>query len=219
MNKKIHILIVDDHQIVRDGLRSMLMDEQHIIIIGEAANGKEALAFLEKQHASVDLVMMDINMPVQDGLTTTEILNNNYPDVKVLVLTMLDEKEHIAAMIDKGANGYILKNSGKDELVNAIGLIAAGQNYFGEDVKNAYFSSMVKSKISQTQLDIINSLTDRELEILRLIANEHTNIEIGEMLFISSRTVDAHRRNLLEKTGCRNTAGLISFGYKNKLFD
>jgi len=167
-----------------------------------------------------DLVIMDINMPVMSGIAATKEITENYPFAKVLVLTMTNEQEHIKNMIEVGAGGYILKNSGQEELVSAITTIVAGQNYFSDEVKNAIMQNMVQKK---TKNDKIAGeqvpLTRREKDVLNLIVQEFTNYEIGEKLFISVRTVDAHRRNLLEKTGARNTAGLVKYAIENNLFD
>lgn len=153
-----------------------------------------------------------------DGIACTQKITTSFPDIKVLALTMLDEHEHIKNMIAAGAGGYILKNSGKDELVHAILSIHAGGNYFSEEVKNSLISNMIRKR-SQTGKITGEPipLTGREMDVLRLIVQEFTNNEIAEKLFISVRTVDAHRRNLLEKTGARNTAGLVRYAIENKL--
>jgi DNA-binding NarL/FixJ family response regulator len=159
-------------------------------------------------------------MPVMNGIDCTHEITKIYPQIKVLALTMLDESEHIKNMLGAGAKGYILKNSGKEELVQAIKSVMAGQNYFSNEVKDMIMMEMVKKK--STPGKIIGEkvpLTPRELDVLELILKEFTNQEIADKLFISVRTVDAHRRNLLEKTGARNTAGLVRFALENHLFN
>lgn len=215
---KIRLILVDDHKIIRDGIKSLLQNETRYEIAGEAENGEEALALVTalKPH----LVIMDINMPVLDGIDATSIITEKFPETRVLVLTMTSEQEHIKKMIEAGAGGYILKNSGRDELVSAIDTIVGGRNYFSDEVKDAIMQNMVQK---QTRNHKIAGepipLTRREKDVLNLIVKEFTNYEIAEKLFISVRTVDAHRRNLLEKTGARNTAGLVKYAIENNLFN
>lgn len=212
----IKLLLADDHKIVRDGIISLLANENDLEIIGEAENGQMAIQQVEKLHP--DLVIMDINMPVMDGIKSTGIISKQFPETKILALTMTNEQEHIKNMIDAGAGGYILKNSGKTELIDAIKTIVEGGNYFSDAVKDAIVRQMVSKR--QAYDKIIGEpvpLTRREKDVLRLIVEEHTNHEIAEKLFISVRTVDAHRRNLLEKTGARNTAGLVKYALDNNI--
>jgi len=216
--EKINVLVVDDHKIVRDGILSLLQDEPDILVISQAENGKDALEKIPK--VSPHLVLIDISMPVMNGIDCTREITKKYPEIKVLALTMLNELEHIKNMLSAGAMGYLLKNSGKEELVTAIKTVIAGQNYFSTEVKDMIMMEMVKKKSSPGK--IIGEkvpLTSRELDVLELILKEFTNQEIAVKLFISVRTVDAHRRNLLEKTGARNTAGLVKFALENHLFD
>ncbi len=214
----VRILLVDDHQIVRDGIMSLLSDVPRYDFVGQAENGQQAIGQIEQ--LSPDLVILDINMPVMDGLTCMRIIAQNFPEVKVLALTMLNEQDHIRNMIAAGAGGYILKNSGKEELIAAIDTVMAGRNYFSDEVKDQIMMGMVKKKSTTPKIaGEPVPLTPRELDVLRLIIQEHTNQEIAEKLFISVRTVDAHRRNLLEKTGARNTAGLVKYALENKLFN
>lgn len=219
MNEKsghIELVLADDHKIVRDGIMSLLQNEEKYVIVGEAENGEQALKLVEELKPG--LVIMDINMPVMDGIDATRYITKNHPETKVLVLTMTSEQEHIRKMIEAGAGGYILKNSGREELISAIETIASGRNYFSDEVKDAIMQNMVQK---QTRNDKIAGepvpLTRREKDVLNLIVKEFTNYEIAEKLFISVRTVDAHRRNLLEKTGARNTAGLVKFAIENSL--
>jgi len=216
--EKINVLVVDDHKIVRDGILSLLQDEPDIFVISQAENGKDALEKIPK--VSPHLVLIDISMPVMNGIDCAREITKKYPEIKVLALTMLNELEHIKNMLSAGAMGYLLKNSGKEELVTAIKTVIAGQNYFSTEVKDMIMMEMVKKKSSPGK--IIGEkvpLTSRELDVLELILKEFTNQEIAAKLFISVRTVDAHRRNLLEKTGARNTAGLVKFALENHLFD
>jgi DNA-binding NarL/FixJ family response regulator len=215
-HKTIKLLLADDHKIVRDGIVSLLQNENDLEIIGEAENGQIAIQQVENLHP--DLVIMDINMPVMDGINSTAIISKEFPETKILALTMTNEQEHIKNMISAGAGGYILKNSGKTELIDAIKTIVSGGNYFSEEVKDAILQQMVnKRSVHEKIIGEPIPLTRREKDVLRLIVEEHTNHEIAEKLFISVRTVDAHRRNLLEKTGARNTAGLVKYAIDNNI--
>lgn len=212
----INILLVDDHDIVRDGIRSLLEDEIGFTIVAEAENGKQALELCGDRN--IDLAIMDINMPVMNGIEATEQIKEQHPEIKVLALTMMDENQHIRQMIEAGASGYILKNSDKDELLEAITAILEGRHYFSNDTVRQVMMDLVKSG-EQSQKSDPADLTDREKEVLELIVKEHTNQEIADKLYISIRTVDSHRRNLLQKTGAKNTAGLVTYAIRHNLVD
>jgi len=217
-NKNIKVLVVDDHKIVRDGIKVLLQDEPDIKVVGEAVNGKHALELIPK--VKPDLMIIDINMPVMNGIDCTREVAKDHPSVKILALTMLNELEHIKKMIAAGAGGYLLKNSGKDELIEAIKTVISGENYFSDEVKNIIMMNMVKGKTLNRKIQGEQvPLTNREKDVLKYIVKEYTNQEIAEKLFISVRTVDAHRRTLLEKTGARNTAGLVKYAIENNLVD
>lgn len=212
----INILLVDDHDIVRDGIKMLLEDEIGFNIIAEAENGTKALQACEKH--DINLIIMDINMPKMNGIEATEQIKESYPDVKVLALTMMDEDQHIRQMIEAGASGYILKSSDRIELVDAITTILNGQHYFSDDATQSVMMDLVKGTTKKDSTDPGN-ITDREKEVLELIVKQYTNQEIAEELYISTRTVDAHRRNLLQKTGAKNTAGLVTYAIKHDLVD
>lgn len=213
----VRIAIVDDHDIVRDGIKILLEDEPGFEIVGEAKNGKEAVALCKENE--IDLAIMDITMPEMDGIEATKIIKDKHPDVKILALTMLSEDQHIRKMIKAGASGYILKSSGKEELIKAINSIINGQHYFSDDATQSILKELVNPEVTKINDPEDINITDRELEILKLIVEEYTNQEIADELYISVRTVDAHRRNLLQKTGAKNTAGLVKYAIKNHLFD
>lgn len=210
----VKILLADDHKIVRDGIKLMLEPQAGIDVVDEAENGEKALEILKDQ--IVDIVVMDINMPIMDGITATKKIKEKYPDVKVLALTMSNDDLHIRQMIQAGASGYIMKSAGRKELKDAIDAIMEGKHYFSDEATETIMMDLVKGKGKSTAPDPIH-ITDRELEVLELIVQEHTNQEIAEKLYISSRTVDAHRRNLLQKTGARNTAGLVKYAFQHNL--
>lgn len=214
-----NILLVDDHQIVRDGIKSLFLDDDEINFIYEAENGVEACKIIKDHSGDIDLVLMDINMPEMTGIECTEKIKEEYPDMKILILSMLNEDEHIKKVLKAGASGYILKNSGKKDLLNAINEVSNGKYFFSEQATQSIMMDLMgqKGRRVETDNDTV-PLTERELEVLEYIVKEFTNQEIAEKLFISVRTVDAHRRNLLEKVGARNTAGLVRYAMEKELF-
>lgn len=210
----IRVMLADDHKIVRDGIKLMLDSQAGIDLISEAETGTEVLSLLKDE--LVDIIVMDINMPELDGIQATKAVKETYPDVKILALTMSNDELHIRQMIQAGASGYIMKSAGRSELKDAIFTIMDGRHYFSTDATQSIMMDLVKGKGKSSNPDPIH-ITDRELEILELIVQEHTNQEIAKKLYISSRTVDAHRRNLLQKTGARNTAGLVKYAFQNNI--
>jgi DNA-binding NarL/FixJ family response regulator len=211
-SKVIQILIVDDHQMFLDGLKTLLSKEKNLNIAAEANNGKEALEILAK--TSVDLVITDINMPVMSGTELTKQIKKVYPKIKVLVLTMYNDREIIHEIVMTEAEGYILKNSNKKELLNAINRIIDHGTYYSNEVISIMTENyVVKEKIrNRTQ-----ELSTREKEIIALICQELTSAEIAEKLFLSPLTVETHRRNILRKTNSKTIVGLIKFAIDNKL--
>ena len=215
----IDILLVDDHHIIRDGIKSLLGKVPEVNVIGECDNGVQALEFLENQQPQI--ILMDINMPKMNGIDATQDIMAKYPGMKILVLTMHNEISYISKILKAGAKGYVIKTTDKSELVKAIRELNDGRNYFSEEVTQAMMNKFMKNsqKVSSNTLVSVEDLTNRELEVLILIAEELTNHEIADKLFISSRTVDTHRRNLLQKLGVKNTAGLVKFAMQNGLVE
>ena len=212
------ILLVDDHKLIRDALKSYFEDDPEIEIIEEAGNGQEALILLKEN--TVDVVMMDISMPVMDGIECTQHITEEYPEIKVLALSMMNDGQFIKKMLNAGAVGYILKNSSEEEIRKALNAVFNGENYFSAEVNETVMQNMLKGGVKRNHKLVVDlPLTSREKEVLRLILKEYTNQEIADELFISPRTVDAHKRNLLEKTGSKNTAGLVLYAIEKNLFD
>jgi len=208
----INILIADDHQMFIDGLRSLLEDSQDIRVVGEARNGTEVLARCGEQ--AVDIVIMDINMPEMDGIQATRELLRKHPAMKILGLSMYNDREYISDILKAGAMGYILKNTGKQTLLSAIHTLQSGSNYLGEEVSKTLLNSFMKNpQVSH----MIEKLSGREKEVLECIATGRTTHEIAEQLFISKNTVETHRKNLLYKLKARNTAELVNNAYKQRL--
>lgn len=214
----IRILITDDHPMFRHGIRQLLSGQPEIKRIDEASSGNETLEMLKKQ--DFDIVIMDIKMPGLSGIDTTREIKRKHPNVRVLAISMYDEHPYIVKMMKAGAMGYLLKNSRKEDLMCAIERVMEGERYFSEEVANIMMTGIVEGKrIYDTEDDFDVTLTKRELEIISMIAEEMTNVEIGERLDISPRTVDTHRRNLLQKLKVKNTAGLVKFAMRNNLLD
>ncbi len=214
----IKIILADDHKIVRDGIRAQLSNESNYQIIAEASDGQEVLELLKTKDA--DLVIMDINMKGMDGISCTKELTKLYSSVKVLALTMLGENQYIKQMLQAGAAGYLLKNCEEDELKKAINSIHSGENYYSSDVTRIIMNNLRKQPTKPKRNTTIQiPLTSREKQVLRLIMKEYSNKEISDELFIGLRTVDSHKRNLLEKTGARNVAGLVLYAIDQQIFD
>jgi DNA-binding NarL/FixJ family response regulator len=211
----IKILLVDDHKIIRDGIKSLLKEEADIQVIGEASNGRELIDVLPT--IEVDVILMDINMPVMDGFETTKYVTANFPGIKVLVLSMLDHENYISRMMEAGALGYLLKNTGRDELLHAIKMVASGNTYICSDIAinllkiiNHGPAPKIESQ-SIPEKTVNTELSKREIEVLKLIAEGFTNAEIADKLFTSKRTIESHRQKLIEKTQAKNTAALIKY--------
>lgn len=207
----VNILLVDDHTIVTDGLKALLDGDSAYVVKGGAANGQIAIEML--RILKIDLVLMDIDMPVLNGIEATKIIKKEMPEKKIIMLTMHDEKAMIKMMLDIGADGYLLKNSGKAEIIKAIENVMAGEQYYSDEVT----SVLLETKTSKDELGIISELTDREIQIIKLIADGLSNKEIGEKLFISHRTVDTHRTNFMNKLDLHNVAGIVKFAITNGL--
>ncbi|MBU1013225.1 MAG: response regulator transcription factor [Bacteroidetes bacterium] len=214
--KKIKILVVDDHKIIRDGISSLLHDQPEYSVIAEASNGREALAILAK--TKIDIAIVDINMPEMNGIDCTREINEKFEDTRVIALTMHSEEIYLTKMIEAGAVGYILKNLGKKELLSALSAVVEGKHYYSPEITLAVIKELTNPR-KKKEHDAKIELTAREMEVLELIVREYSNQEIADKLSISMRTVDAHRRNLLEKTGVRNTAGLVKYSINNHLFE
>jgi DNA-binding NarL/FixJ family response regulator len=207
---KIRVLLVDDHQIIIDGLKSLLNNSGEIAVVGEANNGREAIRILDL--IEIDVVLMDIDMPVMNGIDTLKEIRRQGSAVKVIILSMHNEAGMIKSLVNLGANGYLLKSSSQDEVVNAIRKVADGQSYFSTEVTLSLLNKAQSGIQVNQQVEL---LTDRETEVIQLIAEGFSNKEIGEKLFISHRTVDTHRTNIMKKLNVSNIAGLISYAIKN----
>ena len=205
--KKIRILMADDHALVRDGMRTLLKDVDDFSVVGEAADGHEVVKKVEE--LSPDIVTMDISMPNMNGLETIDVIHRRFPKTKILVLTMHENEEYAHRVYKSGAGGYMLKNSEKKEFIHAIRAVCKGEKFFSASGSGVTSKGYVGKDGSSIPI------TRREKEILRLIVDGLTNQEIADKLFISPRTVDTHRSNLMQKLEIKNTAGLVRFAIEN----
>lgn len=202
------IFLVDDHAILLDGIKSILEKEPTLKVIGEANTAEVALEFI-KQH-EVDLLITDFNLPEMDGLALVRLVKKISPITKIIMLSMHDEVHLVKEILKEGINGYILKNDSHKELLSAIAAVDAGKIYLSNDINKIIINSLQFP-------DEERMLTDREREILKLIAKEFSNRDIADQLFISERTVETHRKNIFRKTKTNSLVGLIKFAYANNL--
>lgn len=212
----IKYLITDDHKIFRQGLRLALNNYPILKFIGEAGNGLELLSLLEEQVP--DVILLDLKMPQMDGMEVLKKIRVKYPDIKILILTMYDEEHFVLHLIEAGANGYLLKNAEPDEIHLAIQTVMETDYYFNDLVSSAMLRNMLQKTKIANRVKMGVKLTDKEEEVLKLICEERTAAEIARQIFLSQRTVEGIRSLLLEKTGARNTAGLVLYAIKNGIY-
>lgn len=208
----ISYIIADDHKIFRQGLKISLIDDHKLKCVGEAGNGLELLELLKNKAAEV--VLLDLKMPEMDGVEALKQLREQYPDLKIIVLTMFEEEHFILHMMESGANGYLLKNTEAQEIKTAIHSVYENEYYFNDLVNTTLLRKVVQQKKAPRFKEEIK-LNEREMEVLQLICQEFTAAEIGQKVFLSPRTVEGIRSSLLEKIGVRNTAGLVMYAVKN----
>lgn len=215
--QEIHVFVVDDHQIFLDGIVSLLDDEPNIKIAGTAHNGKQAIERIK--NTKVDVVLMDINMPEMDGIEATKLLRKSNPEIKILMLTMHSEPRFIKECLEIGAKGYVLKNISKDDLLKAIETVYLDKPYLDQDVQEKLISSISNAdeEDDRNYDELAAQITQRELEILQLIALGLTSQDVANKLFISKNTVETHRKNMLAKLNVNNTAALLKIAYKKGL--
>jgi DNA-binding NarL/FixJ family response regulator len=211
------LLLVDDHQIILDSLSLLFSSIPNIEIVGIVNESRKVKAFLENNE--VDIVITDLNMPQMSGIDLTLQIKEFYPDIKVLLLTMVEDAPNIREAIKAGVNGYVLKKAGKDELEKAILSIIAGKKYYSEAVIDELAATKDEEDLNEAQPQTMLHLTSREIEILKLVAQELPSNKIGEMLFISMATVETHRRNLMQKLGSKTSIGLVKYALKHGLID
>ena len=210
----LRLLLVDDHQMLIEGIKTLLRGEPDVQVVAEANSGAAALAALEK--TSADMALLDINMPQMSGIELCAELRRRYPHLRMLALSMFEDHSSIQGMLQAGASGYILKNTSKTELLAAVRRIAAGHTYFAPTVA-ATILEHAGAPALDADRDAAVSLSVREREILQLIAQEFSNQQIGDKLFISERTVETHRKNIFFKTQSKSVVGLIQYAIRHEL--
>ncbi len=216
---KIKITLIDDHQIVRDGIRALLESIENIEVIGEASSVKE---FLENNKSvQPDILITDIAMPEISGIELTKMINENEntKNIKVLILSMFTNEDFIFNAIKAGAKGYLPKNTNRNELFEAIKTIYNGEEYFSESISNIILKSYIRKAKSYEQSEKKETLSSRETEILKLFAQGLSNQEIADKLFISIRTVESHKNHIMQKLELKSTVDLIKFAIKNKIIE
>lgn len=216
MKHKKKVAIVDDQVLFRQGLISLLNDDNGVQVIMEASNGKELLDQLRTKQPEV--ILLDMEMPEMDGAETTSIVKKKFPEIKIIILTMHTEEALVIDLIERGANGFLTKDTNIDVVVDAIFCVTENDYYFNDSISRI----MVKKMVSSKKINPFykqSPLSEREREVIKLICMELTNKEIAEKLFLSPRTIDAYREKILEKTGARNTAGIVMYAVKNNLIN
>lgn len=211
MDSLIRVIVVDDHEIFRSGLKMVINKLGYARVVAEAANGAEFLQLLDEEES--DIVLMDIEMPVMNGIEATRQALEKKPGLKVIALTMFTEDAYIQHMIEAGAKGFLIKNIRKDVLDRAIQAVYNGKTYYSEELWDYFTKSIVKEE--KTENDLV--ITRRELEVLQLLAEGLSNKEIGDRLFVSERTIVGHKSNLMAKTNTKNTVSLLAYAIRNGL--
>jgi DNA-binding NarL/FixJ family response regulator len=214
----IRVLIADDHTMFVDGIESILNQESKIKLVAKCFDGKAIFDILKTKE--IDVILLDINLPEMNGIEVSKKLSKEYPNVKVLALSMFNEESYVTEILRNGALGYILKNTGRIELVKAIETVNNGETYFSKDVTETIMGSLMKKPaVKKTSSFLVPKISRREKEVLQLIIKEHTTQEIADQLFISLKTVESHRSSLISKLNVRNTAGLVRAALEHKLLD
>ncbi|HEY0030794.1 MAG TPA: response regulator transcription factor [Bacteroidia bacterium] len=216
MTKSIKLAIIDDQALFRNGIVSLLRDYKEMEVVIEASNGMELLAQVET--GKPDIILLDLEMPVMDGIKATELLKDKYPGIKILILTGHNDEAMVLHLIEKGAHGFLMKDTNIEIIIEAIHSIKENGYYFNDRVSKIMVGGLVKRKKINPFFNNAK-LSDREIEVVRLISKEFKNSEIADKLFINIRTVDRHRENILRKINARNSIGLVMYAVKNNLLD
>lgn len=218
--KKINIVITDDEQLFRSGMRFLLERENNFKVIFEADNGQELIDFITNTEEFPDVVLMDLKMPKVNGVEATKIIHKTHPNIKIIALTSYDGKSFITNMIDVGASSYLLKNTSPKMVIHTINEVYKKGFYYDEKVLKIIHENIISSSGKRIKSDLDKKLlSKREIDVLELICEQYTTAEIADKLFISPRTVEGHRNNLLLKTHSKNVAGLVIYGIQKKLIE
>ncbi|PWU00670.1 MAG: DNA-binding response regulator [Bacteroidetes bacterium] len=214
--RPIHVIVADDHEIFREGFYAMLKKQKEIELIADAEDGKELIELCEKLHP--DVVVTDIKMPRMDGVHATKIIHEKMPAIQVIALSMFNEDNLIVDMLEAGARGYLLKNTHKAEIIEAIKTVYNLDTYYCKSTTNKLIQLIAKSKFNPYKQVPKPEFSPREIEIIKLICEEFTNKEIASRLFISMRTVEGHREKIQEKMKVRNTAGIVVYAIRHGIY-
>lgn len=213
--KKIKVLIVDDHHLVRDGIRALLALIANIDVVGEADNGKASLDMVKE--LAPDVVLMDLAMPIMGGLEATRRIRREFPETKVLALTQYDDSEYVIPVIEAGASGFVTKMSAFSDLASAIESVHAGNSFLSPSAASVLVEDYQHKVVAGNDKDPYEQLTDREREVFKLVAEGHSTREIAEMLVVSPKTVDGYKTNLMNKLNIHNKTDLIKFAVRRKI--
>ena len=218
---KVKIAIADDHDLFRVGMASILKGYDQFDVMLEAGDGKELLTKIKEVQELPDILLLDIRMPEMDGFEVTEELTKNYPSIKIIVLSMHDKARYIVRMIELGANGYLFKNARPEEVVESIEMVMEQDYYFNARI-NSLLQRIIRYKgknFQDADDEIPVQISGREQEVLELICKEHTTAEMADILCLSTRTIEGHRKNLIAKFNVRNVAGLVVYAFKHELIE
>lgn len=216
MDSKIKLAVVDDQHLVREGLIALLKEFDDLEVVMEASNGRELLEQL--QHHQPHVILLDFDMPVMGGIETTELVKKSYPDIKIIIVTMYSEEELMIHLMERGANGFMQKDQHISMLIDAIHAVQSNNYYFNDHISMAMLKRLANIKKSTAVHDPV-ALTEREIEIVKLICKELSNKEIAEKLYLSHRTIDSYREKLMQKIGAKNTAGIVIYAVKHNLIE
>lgn len=221
MKKKIYVHVADDHKIVIEGIIAVINTDNDIAINGYSLTGKEVIDFFDKKENRVDVLILDITMPVLDGFEVLRHFKQNKINQKVIILSSYDDIKIVEEVIKLGSKGYITKNNAGEHIIDAIKAVANEEQYFSDDIRKILFNSLTGQPINNNgalpDKFLIEALTEREIDVIRLISNECNTPEIAEKLNISTRTVETHKKNLCKKLNVKNSVGLAMYAVKNKI--
>lgn len=221
MPETINIILADDHQIILDGLVTLLSGQEGMNVLETANTGKEAIGYARQLQP--DVIVMDLNMPEMNGMVAAREIKSSWPSIKVIILSLHAEKAVIQHMMEAGVDGYVIKTAAKDQVIQAIREVSQGKKYFSSDVAMSLSgfgpASSSLPDVSSAHQQQLALLSSREIEVLKLIADGHTNREIGEALHLSPRTIDAHRANIMQKLDIHKVTGLVRFAVKAGVVD
>lgn len=210
-------ILADDHVVVRDGIKALIEETGRLSIVGEASDGEEALILVKEMHP--DVLITDITMPKLSGIDLIKQVQQESPGTKILVLTMHHNEHYVMRSMQNGASGYVLKDADREEIYKAIEAISDGKKFYDEKTSQMMMQSFIKNARGDQEPQPNPNLSKRELEVLRYVVEGHTSNQIAEKLFISTRTVDSHRTNIMQKLKVKNTAELVKVSFKMKLLD